>query len=70
MWRKGKKVDWYLSIAGFWQLCVIGISGSLYTEATSTNPVMWKIAVLVPFDCAFTIALALTWYLIRKKIKK
>jgi hypothetical protein len=70
MWRKGKKVDWYLSIAGFWQLCVIGSSGSLYTASFQPEVEMPRIIGLGVFDGISIVLLIIFWVKARKRLKR
>lgn len=67
---KRKKIDFWLSIAGFCQLCVLGVSGSLYAEITSEG-LRWELVkFLAAADAVFMLGVVLLWLLINKRIKK
>ncbi len=69
MGKKEKKIDWYLSIAGFMQLCVFGLSGSLYTEIKEHGA--WSLtAIGLALLSAISLSgLALTWLYINKNLR-
>lgn len=70
MGRREKKIDFLLSIAGFWQLCVIGTSGALYTVIFQSEIDITRVLVLGLFDTVSFIALFKIWFKTHKRLKK
>jgi hypothetical protein len=70
MGRKEKKIDWLLSIVGFGQLCVLGVTGALYTEFTEADRITDRFINLAAADVGFSIFLIFVWFKTYKKTEK
>lgn len=70
MGMKEKKVDFLLAIASFCQLCVIGISSSVYTEFVKPEGDERLLLILGAGDMAAILMLVVFWIRARKRIKK
>lgn len=69
MGRK-RKIDVWLSVAGFMQLCVLGVSGSIYTAYSESGQFTITVIKLGLVDVALVAVLGMIWYNTYKKSKK
>jgi hypothetical protein len=58
---KRRKFDWFLSIIGFFQLCVIGVAGALYTELVDSQADSIKVLLLFGTETVFVIVMVWLW---------
>ncbi|HZY81417.1 MAG TPA: hypothetical protein VFE50_17965 [Cyclobacteriaceae bacterium] len=67
---KEKKIDVLLAVTTFFQLCVLGISGALYTELIAPDVRWWLVKTLVVGDILFVIFISALLIRIEKQLKK
>jgi hypothetical protein len=64
------KINFWLSVAGFVQLCVLGVSGALYTEYNESGLITARFTALGLLDIAFIVVLGIIWFNTNKNSKK